>query len=1042
MATRAFLAAMESEMREVVTLAEVVLKTTAGGTVTLSLATRDCDTSDGRHWVGAITDPGVVHSPGDYLATDVPLCTGQLTLAKECPVYAGLTVRQMLGAGYVWIGSQVTLWMWEMTTGWADRHQTLPGEVLSLNLAGETAELALRQRTGWNGPINPSVVERALWPNAPEEAVGAALPICYGRLQSPPARRPTFTTNYPLNNALERFRPPSRVSRAVLVDPGRGDGRAIVRFASHACGAISDQNTAVNPSMDMNGTLARLVACTPMQDANGVGITIPDNLGVGYISAYPVALADWNTSLPTKQGDDWSAIMDPGNEQTFCRFTYTDPVGATPSWWFNQPGSDDLGTLVNHRLLMLYRSSPGMTGYMMYVLYLDQDEVYSSGSLPLSSDIALFELAIPTTGDQGQPFFGWQTGRLTLQLGYHYGEAALGEYVDVFAAAIESLFIPKQETLGQRRTVSTITTRPTSRGQGGSARPYQVFDILPPQQQLVGKFFTNLEGYQDDASGTITGAAYGLIERPADIARHMLTVYGGEAADRFETRPARVGSFYDARHKLKTGAGTDMICAASIADQADVMTALSWLAASTLTWPHLSPHDDKWRLHVWQANPACEWPTPIKRAQWIEPPTIEVTNAAEIVTAVTLSYGRDDHGGGYSHQTSLSPSRSSAGYGYLNLPDQTMEVVAGASQQIDMYDSPAYSATATLEAGDHTFLELLEQMHFRIRAAGFFSHLWAFGFGGLSTYRTNMLDVSVGGTTYSAGIATTAEPTTMEEYALAVQAALNGNVPPHDFTVTYLWTTHQFRIVRAGGAFTMLFGSGPFQAYTAAAALGFTCEDRAASAVGDGSYYVESYFGPRPGVFAMSSNAEFSLLWRSGPNGYLAHTPPLTAHAVLGFSTYDDTPYDKWATGVVPKGRRQAALAQAAQRYIAASATGPSRRDLTLEGRFLNDDDTALEVRNRAVDLKCQPLIRISGLLQGVIGIERGAVVALDNDHATLAQHPDPDGNGSWAGKGFVVVETVQHQGPDNDCTEVVLVSRLRTTETGWDYGWGEEWGN
>ena len=83
-----FDAAWNHSTRSAVTLVEIVLTSADGSSnKTLSLATRDTDTtSNGRHWVGAILDPGTVQAPGAFMTSDVSLCTQTVTLSGRSVV--------------------------------------------------------------------------------------------------------------------------------------------------------------------------------------------------------------------------------------------------------------------------------------------------------------------------------------------------------------------------------------------------------------------------------------------------------------------------------------------------------------------------------------------------------------------------------------------------------------------------------------------------------------------------------------------------------------------------------------------------------------------------------------------------------------------------------------------------------------------------------------------------------------------------------------------------------------------------------------------
>jgi len=239
--------------------------------------------------------------------------------------------------------------------------------------------------------------------------------------------------------------------------------------------------------------------------------------------------------------------------------------------------------------------------------------------------------------------------------------------------------------------------------------------------------------------------------------------------------------------------------------------------------------------------------------------------------------------------------------------------------------------------------------------------------------------------------------------------------------VTYSRTDVKFAFTKCDTSSSLghSFGTeaGGIYLRSAAALFGFTPTNHS------GSVQYVSEATVEEGLVTLTASVAFSLLWRTGSNGYVAQNPPKTAHEAFGFCPYHDTPTALYATGVVVKGNRQAALLASARRYISTTATGPARRELLVEARYVYDDDTALELRNRIADLRSVPHPVVSVPLEGVVGIERGEVIEFDGDMDALRTYPDPDSDGSWVGKKLIVVETEQRLGPDSYFTEVVAVA-------------------
>ena len=1015
-ASAAFLAAMGACARSPATLMRVTLKLVSGGVRVLNMATRDVITPDGTAWACAITDPGVINQPGDFLTSDVSLCSATVECSSRAPVYAGNALGSHFTSNYLWVGASVTMWLWESSLpSWSDAFQVFAGTVQQYEFDSDRVTLSLLQRVDWNRPMVDDFVRREVYPNASDEVVGASLPTAYGRVSALEARLPQFVTPYPFSNGFERIRGGSRTTRGALVEPGRGDAKARVMFASHELGVFADSTVGAGVFIEApDGKLAslRCPGDSFNADMTGAGVNVPDNVGVAYLSVWP-------TKVPADIGsgaEDLAVVFDPANEQTFMRVygpltTAEHSVSSVLFGSVQKPGE-----FVSARLLVVYRTY-GVTDMPLCLYRIGEPFPDSSTAISGTNDWALLDVDVTSS------IVDWATENCYFRTGYVPATGA--GIVDISAVALEICYIPDQEKIGSSRKVLVTKQRPTMRGPirdilSGVLTTYTVMDTIPPEQEVSGKFFANLSGPKDDVFGTYTGTASAIIERPCDIVAHLLVNRGGQVSAQLDT------SMTTARDLLKTGRGSDMVMGFGLSDSTDVMTSLSWIARSSAAWFHLSPYSDKWKCSVWGATDQAPGRT-LSLDRFIGLPRVSVRPDSSLVTNVRVAYGYDEHGGNYRHEVALAPDRSCAGYKYHQLADQTLEVLAGASDRVDLYDG-VNSTTVTLDAADHTFATLLSDLSDKFGVAQPLGFVWSAGFGGVVESASCALDFSDGETdaaTLTVGFYS------MENYAAEVQRVLN--TESTGWSVTYSRTTHKFTITQASGTASLLFDSGVSQATSCAASLGFYPEDKT------GSLTYTSDFAVEERLFYLSSDNDFSLRWRSGPNGHIDHNPPYTAHSVLGFVPYDDTPMSQVATGVVPKGVLQQAMRLAVQRYISTGSNGPSRRALTIEGRAIYDTDTALELRNRLAALMSQPRVIVSGLVDGAIGLERGDIVEFDFN--TLCPYPDPDLNGSWVDKGLVVTEVVQHMGPDNYGTEFIAVHVLAGTGVGWDWDWSNMWG-
>jgi hypothetical protein len=707
MATDTTIAAIGGSQRKIVVLMTINLLGSNDDMLALHLATRACTAPDGYQYFSAIKDPGVVAQPGSYLSSDVNLCSCSPTLVMEAHASGGKTVRELLDGSWLWVGSEVIMSVWEMTTG--ELAQTLHGSIQSVAASGGVLTVAVRQRVDWNAPVAITTATRERFPNLPDDTVGAALPRMWGRFQNSPARPPTYTTDYPFSNALERIRSARRATSGILVEPGRGDGAATVMFSGHKLHSLGSQAGATSPFLYENDKLNPLVGCTVFNEDNGAGILVPDNSAVGRYAALPDAFRVIETYTPTT-ANNHACLYDPWNEQSYCRvYAMLDQfsrvifrLGAVPE---EVTGKD--GVSVTAATLLVVARCCGLVNFgVSFVKYSDAT-TFSNNTIQLAAGNVLYD-----SNDEYELFTldctAFVTGANAANLadmGVAVGQYVSGSYfgrgwADISAIAVELTFKPQQQKMGEERHVLVTKTRPTSRwGHGGGS--YQVWDTLPPEQQLQGKFYSNLIGYADDGSGTYTGTALAPIERPCDIARHMLTVIGGQTASQIETGDGVLGSFTDARRLLTTWRGGDIVLALQVDDDTDVMTALARIAANSWSSISLDPASDKWRFVPWLADPAITRERAISLTQFIGTPTIGLTPDSRLSTNVRVTYGYDSASSTYLHETSLSPGSSGAGWKYLNQNDQSIATIAGATDKMDFLVCPS-SGAASYTSGNTT----------------------------------------------------------------------------------------------------------------------------------------------------------------------------------------------------------------------------------------------------------------------------------------------------------------------------------------------------
>jgi hypothetical protein len=298
--------------------------------------------------------------------------------------------------------------------------------------------------------------------------------------------------------------------------------------------------------------------------------------------------------------------------------------------------------------------------------------VGTSGAIALSTSITTIDL--PVAVDVSD----WATGSVEFSVCLpHHGT------IDIYAVALEIPFIPDQTKLEATRVVS-VATRPTSRDSTtASYGAYTRADFMPASQEMSSNFYANVDGVAD-ADGSYTGTAGALIERPCDIAAHLLRVYGAQDS-------GAVGDTFSASRALLKERlhGSDMVLGLSLTSE-DVGTALAIIAKSSASWVFLSPATDEWRFVPWCHGAEVESDRVLGVSGLVSLPAVSGSTSS-IAPATSVVYGYDAKDDSYKHEVYLSPVRSSAGYEYNNLPDQSVEIVAGVNDKLDIWSGATVS---------------------------------------------------------------------------------------------------------------------------------------------------------------------------------------------------------------------------------------------------------------------------------------------------------------------------------------------------------------
>jgi hypothetical protein len=186
------------------------------------------------------------------------------------------------------------------------------------------------------------------------------------------------------------------------------------------------------------------------------------------------------------------------------------------------------------------------------------------------------------------------------------------------------------------------------------------------ERPLVDAVLFDCDGYKDDGSGTYTGSASALIEKPADVLHHLARVVGGLPSARVDG-----SAFSTLRSDMASGALASYKFAGNLIDRAsnlkELLLALSFQARVKIDWPVD-------RLTARLLRSSYSSPPKTIGAANIAPETLQVTrgDAKDLINKIDLRYGRAWHEGrsehAYTKISKASDSTSIAKYGALQEP--------------------------------------------------------------------------------------------------------------------------------------------------------------------------------------------------------------------------------------------------------------------------------------------------------------------------------------------------------------------------------------
>ncbi len=988
---------------------------------------------DGLRWDPLLLG-STVQNPGAFLTNDTAFSTMSATLSTgPLSAFSGQGIAEVM-ASTALEGCAVELFYMEdsITTGLADGYRAFFGVIEDWELGIGSITIKAIQRTDFNGSITPKYVNRRDYPQSPDDAVDAAIPVLFGDFRAQPLR-PPFASPYPVTQRVgELLWGGGAVAKGILVDTGRGGGgsnpKAKAVVASHAMAqlGIADPNAGpFGTSFFLENPDGGLDAMDPgtsntVNTSTESGLTIPDGAAVAYRGVVPS-----DVRLVSNYAEEPRAILDPRE----TRWAIMDYDGLKRYLLGTCPSLTPPGTMTHVWAYLRYFTGPFYANGRFNV---QRGATSTAVVIPASTTPTFISMSLGTAWASGSlPNAPWNFSESELQIDFNGPDPVtpVGQIYPIDMGFVVE-YIPNQDLLetekmwaeGERRPGFKTGDAPDAIDAPG---PHTVRAEAPAVTELRGKFFVNGMGWKDSvdtgqAAGTFTGSANARIERPCDLAAMILCKYGGEAPSSIEYGSSVDGSFTDARALLQCWDGSDMRLAFGIADSQDVATTLAKIGEACASWVFLDESTDTWRFIPWRDGMPSRYSRRLLVDDLLGEDAISVSALpkSRLLTGLTIPYLWNEASGGFLSQVSASmgnaDSRSCGGYLYSNIRDQDLEIRSEINDRFQvMSNGSFFTQQFAPGSGRDWMLGRIVALNTGL-GVGFGSSWWSGAFGGyvpagckcLAYNPSNVLTL----VTFTPG------SYSMGQWALQAQSDLRLQTGDSSYTVTWDSSTGKYTIGR-GGSFLLQFIGNSTNGYltnNAAALFGFRCNNFSINSTRTSDVAVAK------DCFTVTGFQAFNILWRSGSFGLLGANGLKNVADLWGFEGHYDssdggngTTIYGW-TGVCPKGGREQTLEAAAARYSL-------KRDTTVEGRYIRDTKTALELRNRLIDLLTSQRLVVKFTTGSVVDVGRGEVLECSGEWDAVLDCPG-EGRTSWDGFRMVVVETQKRAGDAGWIADIVGV--------------------
>jgi hypothetical protein len=1006
-ATAAFLKAWRHTLVGRRVLAKIELTTPS--TLTLRYATEGLNTPDGEIWQeGLVPDP--IRESISMFAPGVTPSDASIWLAnrKDASQTTLKTLEHLLSA-FLWQQAQVTLYLWVVDAGLgaSDFFQVFKGRISRpAEIDGEGFRLFMMQDMSWNKQVPTVVVDKVSYPDSPDVSQGTPVPIVYGAHIAQSMRTP-WTTAFGNKSKQEDSGAGRGVVPLVLVDAGVGSSSVKVVAASHLCTKILDRANGMSPfivgesllnPLDTGGTITETLA------AGESYLSIADENIVAFAAVIPIDVrASENNATNPKRA------MDPFDETSFAT---VDQNGTHGVLQLILPNLSNLGRIESVQYYVAWSGDAG-NGNNLRIQSRNPGVGFGTTTANWAATATTPAVQVGTwnAADWTQ---AWDFGSggtahpWDVRIDFTGGTTNKAK---VYWVALVVKYRPARSlvTPSGRTVLSYTADKRTLRGP--LANPFskpvwapRYFD-LPAQFKLEGQFYGNVKGYKDDGSGTYTGVASALIERPADILRHFLVTYGGVSGGSIETGAGVNGSFIDLRDSLRNAQPVDFKLAVHIGERMTVQQALQKMAEQCGVAVYIDRFTNKWIAFPWKPGALADYGylVPWELMSYFKG---EETSVVDVRHAIRVKYGFDHFKGNTLYEAYVNPGASGQGLTQPTLRDQRLVITAGVNDKFD-WAVGAGTFAATLTAATYAApIDLANDWRTKVRAQeGDNSAFTGYGFT-IKTGFNDLFDFVVGGVAKQA----TLLPGSYAVETACIELARAMNAVPSTsrvFAVTYNHSTNKFTITATGGNFRVeALGTAAGVATSAIPVFGFNLTvggGEASSATSNFARYGDRFF-----IGDGDVGTTETYKWGTGANA------ATNCADVLGYIRAD-------STGTT-LGLLHADYLRGTREVSASTFEGyyDPREELQITADWIRDETSAVMLRNRRFDLMSSPRVICKFATDFMPDVRRMQVVAIDGSVDVKSRFPKYGSDGSWIGKSILVLEVAQNLGPSDWTTEIM----------------------